>query len=76
MLLWFYQSILIPGSESDDELDKRSFLKEPARSEPKSKHYNKFQIVTHLLIKKYDGRWENFIASNPNAVKEVILKFG
>ncbi len=44
--------------------------------EPKSKHYNKFQIVTHLLIKKYDGRWENFIANNPNAVKEVILKFG
>ena len=29
-----------------------------------------------MLIQKYDGMWENFVAADPDAVKEVILKFG
>ena len=61
---------------SDKELFDLVFEVECRCMEPKSKHYNTFQTVTRMLIQKYDGMWENFVAADPDAVKEVILKFG
>ena len=43
--------------------------------DPRSKHYNTWQSVVEVVIKKYDGLWENWVHDNPDDLKQILIKY-